>query len=500
MQRLLWYYLKEDSMSSSLKGKALSGMVWTSFNHFAQMGITFVSDIILARLLMPEDYGVIGMLTIFIMVSKTFLDGGFASALIQKKMPTQTDYSTVFFWNLGLSIILYLILFFAAPFIADFYNMPILAKVLRVQALILILSAFTIVQYSQLKKQFKFKKLAIIQMFSSVTALIITVVCAYIGMGVWALVIHYLLISLIPSVCYWLTNRWYPSLVFSTKSFNELFSFGVYMMLTQFFNTLCQNIQGLLIGRMYSASTMGYYSKAKTAEGVASTAISVSLMQVTYPLYSECQDDRVRLINVIKKIATSIAYITFPMMFLLILVAKPLIILLYSERWSDSVPYFQLLCLMGLATCLQGVNSQAIAAVGRSKQMFVWTVTKRCIGLGLIVGGLYFGGIYGLIVGVILSEWISYIINALLVSKYVGYKLKVQVFDLLPIVAITVGSFLSTYFISSLWDSNMYIDALMKMPLFSIIYLSLSFTLKIKAFENVRQIVPLFLNKILKRR
>ena len=183
-------------------------MVWTTIQRFTQMGIQFISGIVLARLLMPEDYGAIGMLTIFMLVAQSFLDGGFAAALIQKKRPTQEDYSTIFWWNLGMSVVLYFILYVSAPFIADYYRMPILCDVLRVQALVLIISAFSIIQSNQLRKQFKFKKIAIISVSTSIISLTVTIWMAYRGYGVWALVAQGLISSFIPTVVYWLTNKW----------------------------------------------------------------------------------------------------------------------------------------------------------------------------------------------------------------------------------------------------------------------------------------------------
>lgn len=488
-------------MAESLKKKAAFGMVWTSIQKFASMGIRFISGIILARLLTPEDYGCIGMLSIFMVIANSFVDGGFASALIQKKRPTQEDYSTVFFFNLGMSILMYAILFVSAPAIARFYKMPILCSVLRVQGIVLLIHAFSIIQNNQLKKQFRFKKIAIVTLASSIISLSVTIFMAYKGFGVWALVTMHLLIAFIPALVYWLTNKWHPLWVFSKTSFKELFNFGFFMFLTNIINNTCNNIQGLLIGRFYAPATMGYYSKAKSTEELASTSISNVMGQVTYPLYAEYQHDIPMLINAIKRITSSISYFTFPLMLLLILLAKPIFILLYSERWLDSVPYFQILCLAGIAICLQGVNYQAIAAVGKSKVMFSWTIIKRAIGLALVVGGLAAFGIKGLLVGMVMQSWLIYLINAYQVHKHIGYKLFTQLLDLLPILILAIASWAIAYcLVFILPDCHMYVLAVIRLLVFIGVYIGGSILFKMESFTYVKETLPMFMAKFKRKK
>lgn len=485
----------------NLKQKAAFGMVWTSIQRFAGMGVRFISGIILARLLTPDDYGCIGMLSIFMVIANSFVDGGFASALIQKKRPTQEDYSTVFFFNLGMSILMYIILFVSAPAIARFYKMPILCSVLRVQGLVLLIHAFSIIQSNQLKKQFRFKKIAIITLAASIISLTVTIFMAYRGFGVWALVTMNLLSAFIPALVYWLTNKWHPLWVFSKTSFKELFNFGFFMFLTHIINNICNNIQGLLIGRFYDPATMGYYSKAKSTEELASTSISHVMGQVTYPLYAEYQHDIPMLINAIKRITSTISYITFPMMLLLVLLAKPIFVLLYSERWLDSVPYFQILCLAGIAICLQGVNYQAIAAVGKSKVMFSWTLIKRAIGLGLVVGGLAAFGIKGLLIGMVMQSWLIYIINAYQVHKHIGYKLFTQLLDLLPILILALASWAIAYcLVFIIPDCHMYVLAVIRILVFMGAYLGGSILFKMESFKYVKETMPIFLAKFKKKK
>ena len=413
------------------------------------MFISFISGIILARLLTPYDYGCIGMLSIFMVLADTFIDGGFGTALIQKKRPTQEDYSTIFWWNLGMAALMYAILFISAPAIARFYNTPILSDVLRVNGLVLFTHALNLIQRNQLKKKLNFKLLSVVTIIVTIVNLSISIYMAYKGFGVWALVAQNLIGSALYSLIFWFYVKWRPSWVFSWKSFKELFGFGFYMFLTHLVNHFGGQIQGLLIGKKYNPTTMGYYSKAMGTEKLASQSISGIMSQVTYPLFAEVQDDKVALSNMIKRLSMTLSYITFPLMFILLLSAKPLFVLLYSDRWLQSVPYFQVLCFAGLAGCLQSANLQAIAAIGKSKTMFVWTLLKRGVGISAIVLGMLYFGMKGLLAGVIFNSWFSYFVNIGLVSKHVGYKFWRQILDLLPVAITSVIAAAVSYFVSS---------------------------------------------------
>ena len=481
--------------AQGLKKKAASSVVWTTLQKYSKILISFVSDIILARLLTPYDFGCIGMLAIFMVLAETFVDGGFGSALIQKKKPTQEDYSTIFFWNLGMSALLYAILFISAPAIARFYGIPILCSVLRVQGIILFFYAFNVIQRNQLKKQLNFKVLSIITVISSVVSLVVTIVMAYRGLGIWALVAKNLVATAITSVFFWFYVKWRPIWVFSWKSFKELFSFGFYMFLTHLVTNFSTRFQGLLIGKVYTPTTMGFYSKAAGTENLASSSISQVLTQVTYPLYAQVQDDKVRLQNIIRRLTMTLSYLTFPMMFILILVAKPLFILLYSEKWLQSIPYFQVLCVAGLAHCLQSINLQTISAIGKSKVTFVWTLVKRLVGIGFIVGGLALWGMKGLLCGAVLNEWFSYFVNMGLVSKHVGYKWYRQLWDLFPVLAASIVSAIVSYLCVSLLHLSMYPDGIAKLLVYAALYLGWSFVFKPEAFRYSQTIPELLFSK-----
>jgi O-antigen/teichoic acid export membrane protein len=485
-------------VQKNLKKKAASSMVWMAIQKYSTMIIQFISGIVLARLLTPYDYGCIGMLYIFMVLAETFIDGGFGSALIQKKRPTQEDYSTIFFWNLFMAVILYAVLFACAPLIARFYNIPLLSKVLRVQGVILFIYAFNIVQRNQLQKQLNFKTLSIITLISAIIALVVTIILAYKGFGVWALVVQHILVALIPAIAYWFFVKWRPILVFSWKSFKELFDFGLYMFLIHLINQFSVQLQGLLIGRFYNASTMGYYSKALRTESMASHSISSVMTQVTFPLYAEMQDNKQAIASAIKRITMTLSYFSFPLLFLLLLVAKPLFVILYSEKWLPSVPYFQALCIAGLASCLQAVNVQSISAIGKSKLNFIWTVIKRTIGIGIVILGLLFFGMKGLLMGVVFNFWFSYLINICLVSKHIGYKWYQQIKDLLPVGIVSLVIAAICYLVGKMLHLGMYADGGVKVVLFLILYLGWTFVFKPEAYKYFISSIPSKFNFIKK--
>lgn len=473
-------------------------MVWTTIQKYTNTIAQFVCGIVLARLLTPEDYGCLGMLTVFTSLAGSIVTMGFSSALIQKKRPSEEDYSTVFYWNEAISILMYFILFFSAPVIARFYRIPLLNDVLRVQGLILIINASAAIQDNRLRKQFKFKKLAIVSIVSSFISILVAIIMAYKGFGVWALVGQSLSAGIIRNFIFWLTNKWRPLLVFSKKSFKELFSFGFYVFLSNIVNQLGNSIQTLLFGRLYNATMLGYYSKASRLEMFASQSVSDVLLQVTYPLYSELQNEKEKMISAIKRITTTVAYVTFPLMSLLILLAKPIFVLLYSDRWLPSVPYFQVLCLAGFVVGLQAVNYQPIAAMGKSKLMFKWTVIKRVVGTTIMVGGLVLWGVKGLLAGVVVYNYFIYVVNAVLISKHIGYGLRAQMKDLLPVSVLTIISFVVAFGIGYFGDFGMYVKGVIKLVVFVAFYLGGSVLFKMDSFEYFKTILPLIIKKFKK--
>lgn len=475
-------------MEGSLRGRTISGMFWSFLQKFGTMTISFVSNIVLARLLTPEDYGCIGMLMIFITLANTFIDGGLGSALIQKKEPTEEDYSTIFYWNLIISIILYIFLYISASLIAQFYDLPLLSSILKIQGIVLIINSLSIIQFNRLKKQLKFKEIATINLISAVLSVGIAIILAYWGWGVWSLVVQQLFVSFFNTVLLWGHSRWVPLFIFSKKSFKELFNFGAFILLSNIVNTFCNNIQGLLIGKFFALATMGLYSQARKLEEIASTSFSSVVDQVSYPVLAKVQNDRVLFVSMLKKLIISLAYISFPMMIVLLLIAEPLITLLYSDKWIECVPYFRILCVAGIAICLQGINYYGIAAIGKSNELFVWTLVKRFLGIIFIILGFWIYDIIGLLWGMVFTSFMIYIINAYLVEKHIGYRLISQLKDLLPIIVTSVvAGFLSWWgnYIPIHWFAQMILIIIS----YIFVYVSISYVFKLNSFISLNSFI-----------
>lgn len=469
-------------------------MIWSSLQRFGTMGISFVSNIVLARLLTPDDYGCIGMLMIFLALSNTFIDGGFGSALIQKKRPTSEDYSTIFFWNIFLSVVLYAVLFFCAPLIADFYNIELLSKVLQVQGIILIINALGIIQANQLRKQLKFKAIAKVTLVASIISVFVAIAMAYMGYGIWSLVAQQIVSSLVTTLLYWVYSSWRPIMVFSRKSFRELFGFGFFILLSSLINTFCNNLNGLLIGKFFNASSMGYFTQAKKLEDVFSTSVEAVVSQVTYPILVEVKDNHEKLNNVLKQFNSLLLYVVTPLMLLINLLAAPITILLLGKQWLPTVPYLEILIFQGIAMGFQGVNYNAIAATGHSKTLLQATIIKRIVSVVLLIIGMYIGGIKGLLCGMTISSFFYSLYNSVLVDKLIGYTLSKQLSDLFLIIVINATSFvlayIPKYFVE---DSNqLYIIVCI---IFITSYILLSFLFKISTIGYIKE----FVNKMTKR-
>ena len=466
---------------AKLGKQVITGTIWASLDKIGTMALRFVVNLILARLLMPADFGCIGMISIFITVSQTLVDGGFGSALIQKKEPTQEDYSTIFYWNLLFAVILYGILYSCAPLIASFFSIDQLCKIIRVLGLVLIINALIIVQNNRLRKQLAFKTIALINVGSHLFAAIIAIWLAYKNWGVWSLVSMQLMYGIFQNCLLWSCVKWYPSFQFSMQSLRQLFGFGGYLLAANILQSICTNLQGILIGRKFSAVQMGFYSQAKKLDDVCTHALPNVIVQVIFPVYSRFQNDKQKLQDVLGLSARLISYFIFPLMMILILVAEPLIVSLYGEKWLASVPYFRILCLGGIFVCLQSINYYAVAAVGKSNALFGWSIYKwSVLLLSLIIGSHW--GIYGILWGMVLGDINIFLTNACLAHKYIGHKLIKQAKDVIPILLISVLSYLSTYFLQLYVYS---IHFVLTVLIFTGIYILLSLLCRLSILSDI---------------
>lgn len=480
-------------MEDSLKQKAVSGVLWSAIQQFGVQIIAFLSNLVLARLLSPDDYGCIGLLAIFIAISTVFINGGFVSALIQKKDATDTDYNTAFYWNIVVSLAFYALLFVTAPLVASFYHIPSLVSILRVLGLLLIISGFSVVQNTILRKKLQFDKLARIDIVSAIISVMVSITLAFNGWGVWSLVAQQLLSRICRCIFLWYGSTWHPAFVFSTKSFKSMFSYGSFLLLSDLMNCLVDNVQGLLIGRRYTASDMGYYTQARKLEEIPTTSISYLIGNVTFPIYSKIQDDKERLGNAVKKSMAMMNYINFPLMMLLIVIAKPLLVTLYSEKWLNSVEYFQILCLAGLVNCMQSVNYQVVAAVGRSKALFKWNIVKRCVGVVLMLIGMYFG-VKGILWGMTIGFYFTYIVNACLAKSSTGYGLVTQVKESIPLFLISLCS-MGLAYLPSLLGTHYLLQLIVQTVVFVISYVVFSHILGRAEYVEAKGMIQSYLSK-----
>lgn len=473
--------------NENIKTQTISSMLWSAVGRFGTLGISFVSNMVLARLLSPQDFGYIGMLYIFIALSDVLIIGGFGAALIQKKNPTHLDYTSVFYWNLFVAIILYFILYLSAPLIADFYNMPLLCEVFRIQSLSLIIGAFSLVQTTQLQKQLRFKEFSVRGIVSALCGVTVSIIMAFMGYGIWSLVALSLVMSLSSVILLWKMSEWRPTLEFSMQSLKSLFSFGGLMALSSFVETLYTNVQGLIIGKWFTPQDLGYYTQARKLEQVPTSALSMIVGQVAFPVFSMLNEEKTKLRNGVSKSIKSISYLSVPMCVLLIVIAKPLIYLLYGPKWGVSVFYFQILCLSGVAYIINCINLNVIKSLGKGKVYLTMQMTKRLIGISMIFGGITFG-VIGVVASVAITFYIDFLINGFVNKKMIGYGVKRQLCDIKEIVAIAIALGVLIYFVGQILPLQQYIVMFIQILLFVSLYLLITSMLKFesaKVYQNV---------------
>lgn len=435
----------------SLKQRTVSGLIWSFVDQFANQGITFVAGIILARILSPREFGLIGMITVFIAVSESFINSGFSSALIRKKNCSDVDYSTVFYFNLTVGSLLYVLLYLAAPSIAQFFEESELNSIVRVLGLLLIIDSLTIIQRTILTKRIDFKLQTRISVIASIISGIISVGMAIYGWGVWSLVAQRLIKQSINSALLWWWNRWIPLAVFCRRSFKELFSFGSKLLVSGLIDTLYRNVYYLIIGKFFSAQELGFYTRADEFKRIPSENLNAIINRVSYPVLSEIQDDRTRLKTNYQKLIRSTMFITFILMLGMAAVAKPLVLALIGEKWEPSIVYLQLLCVIGMMYPLQALNLNMLQVSGRSDLFLRLEVIKKLLAVPIILLGI-FVGVKAMLVGMIVNTFVAYYLNSFWSGRFVDYSFKQQIVDLYPsfILALTMG--LLVYFIGSLLE------------------------------------------------
>ena len=418
-------------MKKTLGDKYFSGVAWVLIDKFGGGGINFLVTIILARLLAPEDFGLIAMVMIFFDLSTTFIESGFSTALIREKTISEIDKSTTFVFNFLASILLYGILFFGAPAIADFFNEWALVSIIRIMGLILIINSFSIIQQAVFTQKIDFKTLAKVRMVTIVISSTVAVIMAFSGYGVWSLVAQYGLMSLINTIILCFINRWVPSFKFSHESFHRLFNFGSKILLGGILDRIYRHIYQLLIGKFFTASILGFYSQASNFKKMTILTLFETINKVTYPLFAKMQDDREVLKSTYRKIIKLNSFLIVQAMVMIGILAKPFIVLLIGEKWLPSVPILQLLCLSGVIYHFSRIFHNALLAIGRSDiTLRLEIVFKVSITIAIVIGMNY--GLYGLIAAEVVSAYINLMINAYYSNKYLGYTYAEQFRDIAP--------------------------------------------------------------------
>ncbi|NHZ85060.1 MAG: oligosaccharide flippase family protein [Planctomycetia bacterium] len=435
----------------TLKQKTISGIIWSLVDSFANNGIQFIVGIILARIISPREFGLIGMLTIFIALSQSFIDSGFTNALIRKKDCTQTDYSTVFYFNFVVGTIFYFILFFFADSISVFFNEPQLELLLQVLGLGLILNALGIIQRTILTKNINFKLQTRVSVVASTLSGIIAISMAYNGFGVWSLVALTLSRFGLTSIFLWMWAKWKPSLIFSIESFKDLFSFGSKLLISGLIDTAYRNVYYLIIGKYFSAVELGYYTRADQFQALPSKQLTGIFGRVSYPILSTIQDDVKKLRAAYKQIIKSTMFITFVLMLGMSAIAKPMIVTLIGEQWLPSVIYLQMLCFVGMFYPLHALNLNMLQVQGRSDLFLRLEIIKKALSIPLIIIGILFG-IKIMILGMLINTIIAYFINSFWSGKFIGYSSIEQVKDIFPSFLLAFTMALIVYIIGNVID------------------------------------------------
>ncbi len=481
----------------SLKKKTVKGVGWSAIDNFTQFGVTFLVSIVLARLLSPSDYGLIGIITIFTTVSYTLIAGGFSSAIIRKKDATDDDYNTAFIINLGISILLYAILYICAPFIAEFFEREELISLTRVSCVSIIIIALSMVQQTRLTKRIDFKTQTKITLTAAILSGIVGITMALFGCGVWALVAQGLTGVTMRTVLLFYYNHWIPCLHFSTTSFKELFGFGWKIMVSQILNSVWKELYQVIVGRFYSAATLGQYTRAKGFARLFSGNLTTVIQRVTYPVLSDIQDDKERMVSAYRRIIKTTMFITAICMFALGAISEPLLYCLIGPKWHDAAIYLPFICINGSLYPLHAINLNMLQVQGRSDLFLGLEIIKKIISIiPLSIGA--FVGIMPMLYVILVNGIISFFLNSYYSGKFLNYSSWMQIKDIAPSYGIAIVIALSVWFMKYLPLSYWII-----LPLQIIVGLLVFFCIckltNIKEYEEMKSLLKPFIKKVKKR-
>lgn len=480
----------------SLKDKTVRGVGWSAIDNVTQHAVSFVVSIVLARLLSPEDYGLLGIIAIFTAICTALINGGFGTALIRKKDATDDDYNTAFIVNIGMSLLLYAVIFFCAPFIARFFDRTELVSLTRISSLGMIIGALALVQQTRLTKRIDFKTQTKITLIASIASGVIGIVMAATGFGVWALVAQSLSSQLLRTILLWFFNKWVPRLHFSGQSFRELFGFGWKMMVSGVLDTVWKELYQVIVGKFYSPATLGQYTRAKGFAQLFSSNLTTVVQRVTYPVLSGIQDDKTRMISAYRRIIKTTMFITAICMFFLGAISEPLLYCLIGPKWHEASIYLPLICISASLYPLQAINLNMLQVQGRSDLFLGLEIIKKIIGLAPLFVGAFVGIIPMLCVNLVTGV-IGYFLNSHFPGKLLGYSSWMQIKDIAPSYGIATLVALSVWFLKYLPISNWFI-----LPIQVVVGIGVFFVLckvtKIGEFEEVKGMVMPLIGKIKK--
>lgn len=467
-------------MADNQKNSIIKALTWSSVNVFGIQVVQAIVGILLARLLFPEDFGEIGVLFIFIGISTVLIDGGFGQGLIRKQNVTAKDYSTIFYLNLFIAALLYLVLFLSAPAIAGFFKIPHIVITSRVLFLIVFLYSFYIIPQTQLTKNMDYKSLAVINVASVLSSGLIAIYLATSGFGVWALVAQQLLFHFFKALFYPFYSKWKPSLDFSFDTVKELWQFSISILGQSSLNVIFTNIYTVLLGAFYPIKQVGYYAQANKYSETVNSATQSILYYSTFPVFSKIQNDLPRLRNMYRKLISSLSMITFPLFLLLIIVAKPLFIFLFTDKWLPSVELFQLLLFANILSPSYYINTYLLNSQGFSKTVLILEIVKKSLILVSIFICFQFNSIQALLIGLVIANYVAYGISMFVIKSKIEHYHRHQVLDLLPalIMVLCVGALT--------WTINLFVHHnLLLLALQSISFIAL-YTAAVRIFFPVK--------------
>lgn len=432
---------------SELKEKTITGVRWNAIGRFSTQGVNFAVGLVLARLLSPSDYGIVGMVGIFFAIAQTFIDSGFGSALIRKNDCTDLDYATAFYFNIIVAFLCCLGLSIASTFIADFFDTPILKDIVKVMSLNMLIGSLAIVHSTRLTHSIDFKSQATVNLITAICSGSIGIYLAYKGLGVWSLVLQNLTATILRVLLLFVYTRWIPRLQFSKESFKYLFNFGSKILTASLLHTIYSNMTTFIIGKTYSATDLGYYTRGQSLASFPSTNVSGILQSVTYPVLSKIQDDDKRLIDSYRRLISMTSMVIFFGMFLLAAIAKPLIITLLTDKWLDAVIYLQIFCFGYMFDHLCTMNLNVLYVKGYSNLVLRLEIIKKTISISMILFAIPFGPLAICIAGTLYTQ-IAIVINTYYTGKLFGLGYVKQVKDFMKYLLLSGIAALPAYLLT----------------------------------------------------